>query len=246
MTRRRAALLGLTMVLASILLACGAARADDEKLALIDMTAADLARQGISTREMRMRPFPNSCQDAGNPNLSVSNDLLQHFRGRGFSLESLCLGLSSRIHYDPETGRQLPLAHLFQLGQLARETVIPLNLPDCFRNGVSHLDCDSKYDTWIHYRLKPRDDPRPFARKFDGMVRQYLERTNVSGVFKVEDLGHGLFTSSYEWLLASPALPHGYGYALHGPEGDNPEMENVDLSTYRKKADVGSLWSEQR
>jgi hypothetical protein len=245
MMRQRAVLLGLATMLTSIVIGCRGASADDDKLALIDMTASDLAHQGIAIRELRMRPFPNSCGPAGNPKLSISNELLQHFRTRGFSLESVCLGLSSHIHYDPETGQQLPLANLVELGR-GREMVIPLNLPDCFRNGVSHLECNAKYDTWEHYRLKPRDDPRPFAHKFDAMVRQHLERTNVSGVFQVEDLGHGLFTSSYEWLLASPALPRGYGYALHGPEGDDPEMENVDLSTYRKKADVGALWNEQR
>ncbi len=244
MILQRAVLLCLLSMLV-VFSACHAVRADDVKLVLIDMTGRELAGQGIAVRELRMRPFPNSCAHAGNPNLSVSNELLQHFRGRGFSLESLCLGLSSHIHYDPETGRQLPLANLVELAR-DRQTVIPLNLPDCFRNGVSHLECDSKYDTWEYYRLKPRDDPRPFARKFDAMVRQYLERTNVSGVFHVPDLGQGMFTSSYEWLLASPALPRGYGYALHGPEGDDPEMENVDLSTYRKKADVGALWSEQQ
>lgn len=235
----------LVAALPPLLLACGLARADDPKLALIDMTAGDLARQGIATRELRMRAFPNSCAVAGNANLSVSNELLQHFRSRGFSLESLCLGLSSQVHYDPETGKQLPLANLVELGQRGRETVIPLNLPDCFRHAVAHLDCDSKYDTWEFVRLEPRDDPRPFARKFDTMVRRHLERTGISGVFHVPDLGQGMFTSSYEWLLASPALPRGYGYALHGSEGDDPEMETVDLSTYRKKADVGTLWNEQ-
>ena len=242
MMLQRAVLLCLLPIL-TVLDTCRTASADDAKLVLINMTGRELAGQGIAVHELRMRPFPNSCAAAGNANLSVSNELLQHFRGRGFSLESLCLGLSSHIHYDPETGRQLPLANLVELGR-DRAMVIPLNLPDCFRNGVSQLDCDSKYDTWEYYRLKPRDDPRPFARKFDVMVRQYIEKANVSGVFHVPDLGHGMFTSSYEWLLASPALSHGYGYALHGPEGDDPEMENVDLSTYRKKADVGSLWNE--
>ena len=78
------------------------------------------------------------------------------------------------------------------------------------------------------------------------MVRQYIRQNRISGVFHVEDLGHGAITSSYEWLLASSALPHGYGYALHGPEGDDPEEETVDLSTYRKKGDVGSLWNDNR
>jgi hypothetical protein len=50
--------------------------------------------------------------------------------------------------------------------------------------------------------------------------------------------------SVYEWILASHALPRGYGYALHGPEGDDPEVENVNLSTYRKKSGGSSLWGD--
>jgi hypothetical protein len=44
--------------------------------------------------------------------------------------------------------------------------------------------------------------------------------------------------------VASHALPRGYGYALHGPEGDDPEVENVNLSTYRKKSGGSSLWGD--
>jgi hypothetical protein len=223
------------------------AKAQESKLARIRMTADELAAHGIALRELRMRPFPNSCQPSGNPRLSVSNELLQHFRAQGFTLESLCLGLSSQVHFDPETGRQLPLAFVTGIGRNSRDAyTIPLNLPGCFRNAVPHLECDFKFDTWEAYRLEPRDNPREFAQKFDAMVRRYIQTNRISGVFKVEDLGHGLFTSHYEWLLASRALRRGYGYALHGPEGDDPEAETVDLSTYRKKSDVGALWSDGR
>jgi hypothetical protein len=222
------------------------AKAQEPKLTRIRMTADELAAHGLAVRELRMRPFPNSCASSGNRRLSVSDEFLAHFRARGFTLESLCLGLSSHMHFDPETGRQLPLAYVPEVGPHSRDADIPLNLPGCFRNAVPHLECDSKFDTWEVFRLEPHDNPRPFARKFDVLVRQYIQRTGVSGVFKVEDLGQGLFTSSYEWLLASSALPRGYGYALHGPEGDDPEVETVNLSTYRKKSDVGSIWSDER
>src|SRR4051812_23490535 len=74
------------------------AAAQEPKLILIRMTPYELGQHGIAVRELRMPPFPNSCRVAGNPRLSVSNEFLAHFQGRGFSLESLCLGISSHIH----------------------------------------------------------------------------------------------------------------------------------------------------
>jgi hypothetical protein len=215
-------------------------KAEEQKVTLIRMTIDELRAQGIAVRGLTAKPFPNSCRSSGNASLSVSNRLLEHFKGRGFTLESVCLGLSSLVRFDPETGSQLPLAIVPDAGE------IPLNLPNCFRNAVSDLECDYKFDEWWGSRLDQSDitSNRSFSRKFDAMVRQHIKRNRISGVFKVEDLGHGLFTSSYEWLLASRALPRGYGYALHGPEGDDPEEEEVDLSTYRKKSGGSSLWSD--
>jgi hypothetical protein len=86
------------------------AKAQEQKITRIQMTIDELTAQGIAVRGTRARPFPNSCQSSGNAKLSVSNQLLEHFKTRGFTLESLCLGLSSNVRFDPETGRQLPLA----------------------------------------------------------------------------------------------------------------------------------------
>jgi hypothetical protein len=209
------------------------------------MTIGELRVQGISVSP-NTRPFPNSCQSAGNARLSVSDELLAHFRARGFTLESVCLAFSSHIRFDPETGRQLPLAFIPEIRAHGFDNEFPLNIPLCFRNGVSDLECDYKFDTWWGNRLDQRrlTDHREFSQRFDAMVRQHIQRNRISGAFKVEDLGRGLFTSSYEWLLASSALPRGYGYALHGPEGDDPELENVNLSTYQKKSGRSSLWSD--
>ena len=203
------------------------------------MTAEQLAAQGIALARSRVRPFPNSCRSAGNARLTISDQLLERFRARGFTLESVCLGLSSRVRFDPESGRQLPLAAV-------DEQEVPLNLPNCFRNGVADLECNARVDTWWGSTLKRNEqaESREFANRFDAMVRQHIARNRVSGVFKVEDLGKGLFTSSYEWLLATSALPRGYGYALHGPEGDDPEVEKVDLGTFRNKPGRPSLWND--
>jgi hypothetical protein len=238
------------VLLASIYLAVQVplhgAKAQEQKITRIQMTVDELAAQGIAVRGTRARPFPNSCQSSGNAKLSVSSKLLEHFKTRGFTLESLCLGLSSNVRFDPETGRQLPLAFVPEIREDAFKQELPLNLPSCFRNAVSDLECDYKFDSWWGNRLDRRDltSHREFSRQFDAIVRQHIQRNRVSGVFKVEDLGRGAFTSSYEWLLASSALPRGYGYALHGPEGDDPEVENVNLSSYRKKSGGSLLWND--
>ena len=173
--------------------------------------------------------------------------MFAHFRARGFTLESLCLGISSHIHYNPETGRQLPLAHLPQLGD-SRDADIPLNLPDCFRSGVPDLECNVRYDTWYKYRLKPDQLPAGFAREFDVGVRRFIRERQVVGVHRVPDLDKfGVpGTSAYEWILISPALPRGYGYTYHGPEGDDPESEVTNSTTYGKNGDADQSWNYRR
>jgi hypothetical protein len=91
---------------------------------------------------------------------------------------------------------------------------------------------------------------RQFAQRFDTMVRTFIQENRLSGVFWRLGMSQSRFPewfavgSVYEWILASHALPRGYGYALHGPEGDDPEVENVNLSTYRKKSGGSSLWGD--
>ena len=224
-----------------------AEEAELRKVTRIRMTIGELRAQGIAVRGITAQPFPNSCRSSGNARLSVSNQLMEHFKSGGFTLKSLCLGLSSRVRFDPETGSQLPLAFVPKIRGDSFDQEFPLNLPRCFGNAVPYLECDYKFGEWWGDRLDRRDltDNREASQKLDTMVRQYIRRNGISGVFHIEDLGHGVFDSSYEWLLASSALPRGYGYALHGPEGDDPEVEDVDLSTYRKKNDGSSLWSDQ-
>jgi hypothetical protein len=212
------------------------------------MTVVELAAQGIAVRGTRARPFPSSCQSSGNAMLSVSDDLLQHFKAQGFTLESLCLGLSSNILFDPDTGMQLPLAFVPEI-RGDQKNVFPLNLPFCFRDAVSYLECDNKFHTYFGSRWDQREriENRTYWQQFDITVRQNIQKNRISGAFKWQAIP-GVFkiqvSTEIEWLLASTALPRGYGYALHGPEGDDPEVENVNLSTYRKKTNHSSLWND--
>ena len=84
-------------------------------------------------------------------------------------------------------------------------------------------------------------------------AEQYLLATSFAAdgdTSKAERIGRVLGTLCWSALLAKNfpravwAGRHGYGYALHGPEGDDPEVENVNLSTYRKKSGSSSLWND--
>ncbi|NZD66195.1 hypothetical protein HX900_34680 [Rhizobium sp. WYCCWR 11290] len=214
---------------------------DDAPLPKIILSAHELRSLGIAVHSEGANELPNSCRGSGNADLSVSDEMLRHFTGRGFSLESLCLGLSSWVLFDPETGRTIPRV------AFSHDLEIPLNLPDCFKNAVPFLECDNRYVHWEHYEF-PEEERKAHlehAHKVDEMVRDYITRNGISGVFSIEALGQGIFDSSFEWFLASPALPRGYGYALHGGEGDDPESEDVDLSTYRKESTVISTWQDE-
>src|SRR5262252_6751020 len=110
-----------------------------QKVTRIRMTVGELRAQGIAVSPYA-QPLPNSCQSSGNTTLSVSNELLAHFKARGFTLESVCLAFSSHMRFDPETGNQLPLAFVPEV-----DNEFPLNVPLCFRNGVAYLECDFKF-----------------------------------------------------------------------------------------------------
>lgn len=211
------------------------------------MTMSELRTQGIAVTEPGSKAFPNSCAPAGNPDLSVSNEMLAHFESRGFSLLSLCLGLDSHAVFDPETGRQLPSAFLPDIMIL-----VPLNLPDCFKNAVPLLDCDYRYSHWegAEFSADERADTRKYAQETDVLVRNYIERNAISGFFSIEAHGQGVFASMNWPFFASDALPHGYGYALLAPQklmGHDPESEEkeIDLTTNRKKRGVSSRWSDE-
>jgi hypothetical protein len=159
------------------------AYAQSKKVTRIGMTIGELRAQGIAVSP-NAQPFPNSCQSVGNTRLSVSDELLAHFKARGFTLESVCLGFSSHMRFDPETGRQLPLALVPEIRADGFDNEFPLNVPLCFRNGVSHLECDFKFDTWGG-KLDGRElaEHRQFAQRVDTMVRTFIQENRLSGAF---------------------------------------------------------------
>src|SRR5262249_50017949 len=114
----------------------------------------EVRRLGIGWLE-----FPNKCFARINHTMSISNEFFARYKSRGFSLESLCLGLLGETRYDPETGRRLPTYIYVDMQNLASElredparkdpafgaastsNEMPLDLPDCFKNGTPYKDC---------------------------------------------------------------------------------------------------------
>src|SRR5262245_39530165 len=77
---------------------------------MIKMTGAQLRDQGIAVQSAAAAALPNSCAIVGSPDLSVSNEMLAAFKARDFTLESLCLGITSAFRFDPESGKPMPFA----------------------------------------------------------------------------------------------------------------------------------------
>lgn len=119
-TTGRAALAALVSCLASA--TSSAAEETEIAYPIVFTRVADLEQLGLSldwppperseSALPRTPHFKNGCylyygQDRDHL-ISVSDAFLDRYKARGFSRESLCLGLISEARFDPETGRRLP------------------------------------------------------------------------------------------------------------------------------------------
>jgi hypothetical protein len=112
---------GLTLIItiAHIFLATeGAAQGIDYPILFTE--PEQLAEFGIEVQDAGVvdgkggiPPFPNKCYDLntgsfGYRPISISDDLLDTYTAKGFTLETLCIALVSQARFDPETGERLP------------------------------------------------------------------------------------------------------------------------------------------
>jgi hypothetical protein len=86
------------------------------------MTAGEMRNAGLALRIIAQENervgdfaapgprYPNKCYFEPGYELALSDKKLAYFRARGFSLETLCLAITSPVHYDPETGKPVPVA----------------------------------------------------------------------------------------------------------------------------------------
>ncbi|MCB1472005.1 MAG: hypothetical protein KDJ68_03745 [Rhodobiaceae bacterium] len=115
----------------------------------------------------------------GGYSMSLSDELVQAYRARGYNQEQLCVVLRSPgLKYDPQTGKRLPtfivvdpqaLAQARQSGffeGFEATEELPLHAPDCFaksrvskQSGIVSLNiaCDIRFDPWTGVELSPME-----------------------------------------------------------------------------------------
>jgi hypothetical protein len=214
------------------------------KVPKISMTIQQLRSAGISDRSADAIPLPNSCATPGAADLSVSNEMLSAFQSRGFTLESLCLSLTSVINFDPDSGTPMPFA------SLPGGVRYPLNIPDCFKRAVPFLDCSWRND---HYSgdvvdQGERDTNRKIGQAIQMVARRQMqtarggrivrpikdrcgERVNAFDIQVDGPVGDAATSTGgrrphafrdvcvmLQTVLFSENLPLGYGYALAPPQ----------------------------
>jgi hypothetical protein len=121
--------------------------------------------------------FPNKCYG----DLSISNDFLNQFRARGFSLPALCLAITSPwVTYDPETAKPLSVV---KQGFL-------LEIPDCFKNGTPFLDCKFNFDhtSGLKFVDAERHKIRGLAVRVDAVVRGMIARGRYAAECSCADI----------------------------------------------------------
>jgi hypothetical protein len=123
---------------------------------------SDSILQRIGIARGSIQAFPNKCYG----DVSVSNEFLDRFRSRGFSLEALCLAIVSPwVQYSPETGQPLTVSEEFLL-----------EVPGCFKNGVPFLDCKVSFDhsSGLKWTTKAQHEIRARAAAVDLAVRRVI------------------------------------------------------------------------
>ena len=202
----------------------------------------------VSLSLSESKPFQNKCYIVGeSPRISMSNEFLARFKSRGFTLESACLGLDSETRYDPETGRRLPTYIFVDKDAVARGNgsieenmtgEMPLDLPNCFKNGTPYNDCVFGFgrktgkaltaaETATYAELGAAIDKSARAaiatgdfvadafEDCDGHRPCYclgFRKTSGAGGFEVSERLSRYSSVTY-WARSSN-LPRGYGYVL--------------------------------
>lgn len=114
--------LAVSLILAAAVSARGAI-AQDAPYPIVMKTTDALREAGIALHVPQAKHFKNKCYAYGEASyrFSVSDDLLARYKAKGFTLESLCMGLVSEARFDPETGKRLPTYIHFNVDGLRRE-----------------------------------------------------------------------------------------------------------------------------
>ncbi|MER9018976.1 hypothetical protein [Mesorhizobium sp. M0898] len=199
------------------------------------------------------------------PNLvdvAVSDQMLAHFKQRGFSLATLCLAITTPMTIDLATGIDLPWLALSKSAAYS-EWVVLLNVPDCFRNGTPLLDCPVNFD-WYWPTLPGDSDPTSYrsdGELIDERVKKFMAQRSISNVVidsqeYDEKFGEAFFGKELQhidFVAVSKSFIRGYAYRLHTNHdaGDGltaAELEAAMTPSLRRAqidaASLGQAWSD--
>jgi hypothetical protein len=240
---------------------------------IVFTSTATVRGLGISVATITSAPrhFQNKCYFYGEGGylVSISNEFLARFKHRGFTVQSVCLGLVSETRYDPETGYRLPSyiiadkeaiakdqrehGEIVSFGAVTEE--LPLDLPDCFRNGAPYSDCKFRFgrktgkalsaaETDIYAQLGAALDKKTralIAAQSSQRSNEFLDDTygsetrgfrRIAGEFSDGSVQERLqrYSSATFWAR-SLGFPRGYGYALDADGSADPSVSPATVKT---------------
>lgn len=207
----------------------------DQKV--LQATGITIAGYGKQYNDDSVQHSKNKCyNEPGLYDISVSDAFLASYVRRGFTLNSLCLGLNSGIRFDPETGRHLRTFVVLDTDSLQPDhdissndltNEIPVDVPGCFRNGTPYADCKMAFDPMTGARLDSRRSQD--YRKLGQLIDADLTRKVQSGGYaKPCDENHPTDTCNRD------------------SRGDGWLMFEDDLSTYLEGDHGRRQWEQQQ
>jgi hypothetical protein len=181
-----------------VLASFGAAAQQPAKYPLVFSNAKHVADVGIGRYDVvsmgALKPdgfdWTNNCYGQSDSVIAVSDALLASYKAKGFTLQSLCMGLMSSIRFHPETGKRL--ASYVIIDDVARAGLLkalkgrdpakmtakqledccgewtssiddeerPIAIPTCFKNGTPYLDCAWRYGVKTGVKIAPDSTER--------------------------------------------------------------------------------------
>jgi hypothetical protein len=177
---------GMLALLANLTLSTHALAEPDVKYPIMFNQMSDLETLGLSLQWPTL--YDTGIQNAALPKpglpigcyvyagggtralISISEDFLARYKAKGFSRESLCMGLASRMRFDPETGKRLP-TYMFRDDKVMDAALAKLDPANMSEEALASFVPDF---------FKSRDDlaaglAKAQQKNFAGMTNEQIE-----------------------------------------------------------------------
>lgn len=198
---------GACYLIVAILAVCGASECEAHNSSAVTFfSPRDLRTYGLASTFLDGSvPLKNKCYYLGDENgaISISESFLAPYARKGFSLQSLCLSIASGVRFDPESGRPLRYARLFNRSKLEfgikeglihgcdasskngscvphEEGVvgqeITIDVPNCFKGAAPLSDCRFLFNPFSGKRLQTHEmqKVKDVAAKIESGMRKRL------------------------------------------------------------------------